>query len=158
MRFDTLEEAIAEANRRADLFGYRYVVRMSWGKYSAVVGNSVDRSKVVWAPPSRKPKMAVPDSPEIRELAKHHTYKEMAAITGYTEMQLRAAMLKYKWEKKPKGVDIDIDELREAMKEMSPKEYAEVKGVMTNRIYFLCRKHNIPRIPQRRGAPRRKNG
>lgn len=154
MRFDTLDEAIAEANRRAELFGYRYVVRMSWGKFSAVVGNSVDRSKVVWEPPSRKPVMAVPDSQYMRELASTHTYKEMAEITGYTFNQLKAAVLKYKWAKKPKGVDIDLVHMREALTTMSPLQYARMVNVLPNRIYKLCREHKIPRKAQPKGRPR----
>lgn len=142
-----LDEAIADAERLVKMVpGVAYcVVTRPHGQFRAVRRHPhIKPERIKWRSWGLRPHNPVPNTPENEAIVSSNQRKVSARLLGCSLGQLDYAMAKYGW-KAPHGTHIDLDELREAMKEMTAHAYAVLKGVYDERIYFLCRKHGIPR-------------
>lgn len=153
---DTLDEAIAQAERMSAVLNKPYCVVTFKGKYRAVQRvNHVYKLRVVWQnwKPIDRYRLQVANNATNRMIVERNPRREAAKLLGITPSQVDTARRKYGW-KHPKyrGVTIDIYQLREAMKVMTANAYACEIGVRPERIYNLCKKHDITRhVVQQRG-------
>lgn len=148
--YDTLPEAIAEADRMAALFPknrYQVIQRLD-GQFSAMTRNyKYPEDKLLyrtWSTRSDNPPLFT-ETPKNKAFVESMTRKALARFYKCSVHQIDYLLEKYDWTAKRTAVEIKIGELKAAMQTMTAAEYARQLGVHDARIYKLCRDHNIPR-------------
>ena len=147
--FDTIEEAIAEADRMAAVLNKnRYiVVRGKKGGYRCLTrsNNYTEREMLykTWGHGSRS--AIFHDTPENKAMVASMTRKELAKKFNVAGYQIDYLLVKYGWQAKLQYVPINITLLRKAMQTMTIAEYSREIGVAAARLYQICKTHNIER-------------
>lgn len=153
---DTLDEAIAQAERMSSVLGKPYCVVTYKGKYRAVQRvNHVYKLRVVWQnwQPIERYRIQVANTPMNRVIVERKPRVEAAELLGISPRQLDTVCRKYGWKRPEKGVKIDLDQLRIAMQTKTASDYAGEIGVHPERIYKLCKQHDITRhVTRPRGS------
>lgn len=157
---DTLDEAIKQAERMSALLNKPYCVVTYKEKYRAVQRvNHIYKLRVVWQnwQPIERYRVPVANTATNKMIAERKSRVEAAKLLGILPRQLDTVCKKYGWERPGKGVKIYVEHLRKAMLTMTASDYAAEIGVYQERIYKLCKQHNITRhVTRPRGS--RKNG